>query len=369
MAPSTRMAPQRVDLLIVCGLIALSQVEVWHYRVAGGGIGAALTQAAVGCSLVWRRRHPLLAAAGVLASLFACAWVTGAEPGSATAVVATLLAFAGVGAMANRTGAVLGLLVALVLAIPMTSDHSLNTYLAIALTSFVVPWLLGALWLRRQLYLRSERDRDEAARRAVVQERRRLAWELHDVVSHNVGMMVVQAGAGDVLLEKDPDRVRDSLHAIERGGRETLVELRRLLGLLHSDENAPLASQPTLATLPLLAASLGEAGVEVTIRSEGTPRALPAGIDLTAYRIVQEALTNVLKHAAATRAEVGLRYASDLLEVEVSDNGHGAANLTSGGFGLAGIAERVALFGGELETSNAAPVGFTIRARLPLAAT
>ena len=134
MAPSIRMAPQRVDLLIVCGLTTLSQVEVWHYQLAGGGLGAALTQAAAALSLLWRRRHPLLAAAGVLAALFACAWATGADPGSATAVVAIWLAFAGVGAMANRTRAVLSLLVALVLAIPMTSDHSLNTYLAIALT-------------------------------------------------------------------------------------------------------------------------------------------------------------------------------------------------------------------------------------------
>src|SRR6266516_669660 len=211
---------------------------------------------------------------------------------------------------------------------------------------FAVVTLVVMLLVRRVLGDRerrvqlAERERDVAAREAVVEERARIARELHDAVAHNVSMIVVQAGA----------ERRDVLQTIEQIGRGALTEMRRLVGMLRADAAEPLAPQPGLRDLPTLVTQVREAGLPVELHVDGEPRELPVGIELSAYRIVQEALTNALKHAGEARASVRVHYGPDSLELEIADDGADAsAPETDGGHGLVGMRERVALYGGRLD--------------------
>ena len=209
-------------------------------------------------------------------------------------------------------------------------------------------------------------ERDLKAREAVAEERVRIARELHDVVAHAISVIVLQARGGRRVLHSDPGEAREALDAIERAGEQALTEMRRLLGLLRDgDEELALAPQPSLARIDDLAASLTETGLPVEVRVEGTPVNLPPGIDVTAYRIVQEALTNTLKHAGPARAFVVVRYEPGVVELEVLDDGPGAAGGNGSGHGLAGIGERVAVYGGELASGRRPEGGYALRARLP----
>jgi signal transduction histidine kinase len=180
-------------------------------------------------------------------------------------------------------------------------------------------------------------------------------------------MIAVQAGAADVLLDKDPRRSRESLHAIEAGARSTLLELRRLLGLLRDDDPQPLTARPTLAALPDLIEPLGRAGIPVALEAVGDPMPVSPDVEVTAYRVVQEALTNAIAHAGPCRVTVTLGYSVDGLDVQVSDDGSGRPGTSRGGYGLAGLAERVAAVGGSVTAGPRASGGFTVRALLPLA--
>jgi len=214
-----------------------------------------------------------------------------------------------------------------------------------------------------------EAEREEKARLAVALERARIARELHDVVTHNVSVMVVQAGVEARALGDEQPATSDVLRTIERVGRDTLVELRRLLGVLRrSDDRQGLAPQPTLDALDDLAEQIRDAGLPVAVRVEGERAPLPAGVELSAYRIVQEALTNSLRHAAAAHAEIVIRYGPAELEVEVCDDGRGPRNGTDRGHGLLGMRERVALHEGALEAGRRDGGGFRVHARLPLEA-
>ena len=214
----------------------------------------------------------------------------------------------------------------------------------------------------------AEREREERARRAVADERARIARELHDVVGHSVSVMTVQASAVRVRLEDDQGRVRDALAVVEQTGREALAEMRRMVGVLrHPDEAPALAPQPSLEQIQSLVERAREAGLPVELRIEGEPVELPAGVDLTAYRLVQEGLTNAIKHARAQRAEVLVRYAAGEVEVTVSDDGLGGGDGDSGGHGLVGIRERVSVYGGRLEAGVRPEGGFRLRATLPVA--
>jgi signal transduction histidine kinase len=213
----------------------------------------------------------------------------------------------------------------------------------------------------------AEREREVAAREAVVEERARIARELHDAIAHNVSMMVVQAGAERRVLDEDQESTRDVLETVEEIGRNALTEMRRLVGMLRTDDDDPLAPQPGLDDLPTLVGQVREAGLPVELAIEGPRRALPVGLELSAYRIVQEALTNALKHAGEARATVRVRYGEDSLELEVVDDGagaHGAA--VGGGHGLVGMRERVALYGGRFEAGRRPSGGFTVRVLLPI---
>jgi signal transduction histidine kinase len=244
------------------------------------------------------------------------------------------------------------------LATAMSGDSDLNDYYpAVVLAS-----LAGALGvLTRTL----QRQREDEAQRAVAEERARLARELHDVVAHAVSMVVVQAEAG--AASGPPGRVEEAFDAIADTGRTALSELRRLLGVLRSPEEAgPRQPQPGVAQLEPLVESVRRAGLPVELRIEGTGRPLPPGVDLSAYRIVQEALTNSVKHAGPARASVLLRYGDRDLELEVVDDGRGLRSSTTPGHGLAGMRERTALLGGDLDVGPAPGGGFAVRARLPL---
>ena len=214
---------------------------------------------------------------------------------------------------------------------------------------------------------RLESERDLASQIAVAGERTRIARDLHDVVAHNVSLIVVQAGAAR-MVRGQPARAVEALRLVEASGRQALEELRHLVGLLGSDQQPDLAPQPGLAQLETLAATVGSAGLSVRVRITGSRRDLPPGLDLTAFRIVQEALTNTLKHAPGASAEVHVDFRNGELGVEVIDTGGRAKPIDTpaGGHGLAGMRERVAVYGGRLETGPRAERGFRVRALLPL---
>ncbi|WUJ12197.1 histidine kinase [Actinoplanes sp. NBC_00393] len=227
-----------------------------------------------------------------------------------------------------------------------------------------------------------ERERAIAVRAAVDEERARIARELHDIVSHNVSVMIVQAGAAREVFSTMPDEAVAALSEVERAGRTTMTELRHLLGLLapaadgeEDSEGTDLAPQPTLSSLSRLVDRIAFAGLPVEVRVSGEPRPLPSGVDVTAYRIVQEALTNALKHGAGGKAEVTIRYAERALRVEVLTTGPSVLTGDSpvpsspgagAGRGLLGLRQRVAVYGGDLDARRRLGGGYRVRARLPL---
>lgn len=241
---------------------------------------------------------------------------------------------------------------------------------------FTVVWTVGFTLGRKSVEAdeakeraaRAEREREDQARAAVADERARIARELHDVVGHSVSVMTVQASGVRRLLHPDQEREREALLIVERTGREALAEMRRMVGVLRRPEEAPaLAPQPSLEHVGRLIDHAREAGLRVELRVEGQAFELPPGVDLTAYRLVQEGLTNALKHARATRAEVFVNYGEGQLEVTVSDDGKGVGNGDGGGHGLVGMRERVSVYGGELDAGPQPGGGYRLRARLPLA--
>ena len=214
---------------------------------------------------------------------------------------------------------------------------------------------------------RLERDREEAIKAAAEAGRRHIARELHDVVAHSVGVMVVQAGAARKVLEEKPEAARESLLAVEATGHEAMAELRRLLGVLSENgSDAPLMPQPGLESLDALVSRVTDAGLPVELRIEGETQPLAPGVNVAAYRIVQEALTNALKYAGGAPTEVVVRYTPQAIELEVVDEGMVSTPADGIGRGLIGMRERVALFGGTIEAGNRADRGYAVRARLPL---
>ncbi len=251
--------------------------------------------------------------------------------------------------------------------------------------------LFGAAWIlgdnlrqrrrrERELEDRAERlqtEQEERARRAVADERARIARDLHDAVAHTLSVIVLQAGAARRIAADQPKRAASVLGSIEALGREAVGDMRRLVGILRTDGDgaAETEPQPSLSRLDTLLERVRAAGLDVRVRTEGEPRPLPPGADLTAYRIVQEALTNTLRHSGAGRADVVVRYGGAGVEIEVCDNGRGpaaggagdpAAAAAAGGHGLLGMRERVGLFGGRLETGAGTGGGFRVRALLPV---
>ncbi|MGH2736301.1 MAG: histidine kinase [Actinomycetota bacterium] len=236
-------------------------------------------------------------------------------------------------------------------------------------------WLVGSFVYARQLTLEEleartrelEAARDELARAAVTDERLRIARELHDVVAHGLSLIAVQSGVGAHVMDEQPEEGRRALREIEKASRQALVEMRRLLGMLREGGEANLAPAPGVNALPALVEQVSLAGPQVELQVHGPARPLPPGLDLIAYRVVQEALTNVVKHSGATRARAVLSYSPDHLIIEVVDDGGGAGAPNGIGHGLSGMRERVQLFGGSLTSGALRDGGFGIRAEIPFA--
>jgi signal transduction histidine kinase len=240
---------------------------------------------------------------------------------------------------------------------------------------FVAAWVAGYALRERSEQAeaaearadQAEREREAAARIAVAEERARIARELHDIVAHAVSVMVLQVGA---VRHKLPDSLaedREALKGVERAGRTALTEMRRLLAAMRTEgDEVELVPQPGLDGLDSLLEEVGRAGLPVELHVEGAPFVLPRGLDLSAYRIVQEGLTNALKHARASDADVTVRYRPDVLEIEVRDNGAGTPTTDGHGHGLVGVRERVKIYGGEMTASPVPEGGFVLSTRLPV---
>jgi len=219
---------------------------------------------------------------------------------------------------------------------------------------------------RDELQARLEAARTAAAERAVAEERARIARELHDVIAHSVSVMTVQAGAVRRLLRPEQERERLALEAIESTGREALTEMRRLVGLLRRQGAMPeFSPQPSMRAVDVLVGTIREAGLPVELTVEGEPTELAPGVDLAAYRVIQEALTNALKYAGPARAWVAVRWRDGTLELEIANDGRSEAGGDGGGHGLVGLRERVALVGGTIDSGPRAGGGFVVTARLP----
>jgi signal transduction histidine kinase len=316
---------------------------------------------AQGAALWWRRVHPgrVMAIAllgGLVVQLVA---PTGMIP------VAGLFAMGSLAA-ARPPRVSIPALVGL-LALAATNYFTQNAGDTTFLLSFpVVAWALGEAARNRRVAI------EEGSRRAVTEEQARIAREMHDVIAHSVSVIVVQAAAADDVFDARPDQARAALRSIETAGRDAMLELRRLLAGVRSGPDSDAAdAAPGLERLDELAEPLRSAGLEVAVHRDGLPRSLPARVDLSAYRIVQEALTNTLRHAGATRADVTVRYTADMLEVDVLDDGRASASSArppcdGGGYGIAGMRERVAMLGGTLEAGAGPGGGYRVCARLPL---
>ena len=281
----------------------------------------------------------------------------------------------------RRTAVAAGLATAGAVAVTFAGQPVADAVLQVVATYaiFAAAWTLGDNLRPRRAYLRAleeradrlERERLENVRRATADEQARIARELHDVIAHSVSVMVVQAAAAGDVFDSNPARAREALGSIEATGREALAELRRLLGQVRSDHGAPdgaFAPQPGLRALDALVEQVRRAGIDADLHVEGRPVDLPAGIDLAAYRVAQEGVTNARKHAAASRVAVTVRYRNDRVEVEVVDDGVGHAGDDDGlGHGIIGMRERASLYGGELSAEPQPGGGFRVFASLPLA--
>ena len=214
------------------------------------------------------------------------------------------------------------------------------------------------------------REREENARRAVVDERIRIARELHDVLAHHVSVMGIQAGAARQVLKQYPEKALNSLSLIETSSRQAVAELYRLLGLLRDEKQVEkFTPQPSLQQLEKLVADMQNAGLQVEVKIEGEKREIPEMVDLSAFRIIEEALTNTLKHAGATKATININYHNSMLILDITDNGHGIvtdSKIASGGKGLIGMRERANLVNGEFWAGNGPNGGFRVKVKLPL---
>lgn len=345
-------------------VIMLAEFGFSAEHVRGPRSGAVAMSVVMALAVAFRRRYPVTSyAVGTAALAVQALWffLGGLYP------YVNLAHIYSVGTFADRRHAPL--------ALPM-GFAGIAAYFSVADHTFwPLPVLVGSIWfLTWSAGYRIARSQEEvaAARRrealaVAAAERTTIARELHDLVGHTINVMVVQAGAGRRILETDPQRARQALEAIESSGRVALEELDWLLGLLRPDEAADLAPQPGLGALPELLERFSAAGIELDHVVEGRPSPLPRALDLSAFRIVQEGLTNVLKHARASRATVTVRYRDDEVELEIADDGgtHVEAPYRAGR-GLIGIAERVAVFGGRAEHGRTERGGFRVLATLPL---
>jgi signal transduction histidine kinase len=376
LARAQERAGSLADWLPALLLTAAVQAEVW----AGGEVSSrrgadALVLLAATVPLAWRRRAPVAVVAIVTVGL---ALGSPFLDGYGTPLLAVLVAVYSLGAHAGGRARDIGVAVVVVAVGAtqiVTASRGDDPAFPGLWVLLALPFVIGCLrrWQRldsvrlREHAAQLEREREEKARLAVAAERARIARELHDVVAHAISLIVVQARAGRRTTGGQAGPPREAFDAIEGTGRLALAEMRRLVGLLRTDGEGPeLAPHPGLDQLDGLIAQVSEAGLPVELRTDGEATELPPGIDVSAYRIVQEALTNALKHAGPASARVIIHYRPDELELEVIDTGTGGQDAGAGGHGLVGMRERVSVYGGEIDAGESDGGGFAVRARLPL---
>jgi signal transduction histidine kinase len=365
------------DLALALVLATFGVVELWLVDVGPKPIAVPASLVA-GLALYWRRVAPLAVAAAVFGAVAGESLLGVSLDRPDSPLLVALAATYAVAAYRDLRIALAGMAIALAGIWIGVAGQTTNNHSDFAFTAVVVSagWLVGrgmrgrvrqtAELAERTRQLEEAREAERLA--AVAEERRRIARDLHDVIAHSVSVMVVQAGAAEDIFARNPEGVLEPIRAVQETGRAALVEMRRLLGLLREDGELGLAPQPRLADLDALAEQMRLAGLPVEVELEGNPRPLPIGVDLSVYRIAQEALTNALKHAGPARARLVLRYRESEVELEVVDDGSSSAN-GDGGHGLIGMRERVAVFGGTLEADRLPEGGFRVLARLPVAAT
>lgn len=373
-----RLRRDAVDAVIVALAVAVEvevfakgdEVELW--LIAPAALFFVLP-------LLLRRRLPLLAPCVSLAAFALCgAFDPSGLEKLDIALLAGIAVMISLGAIRDRETAIVGLALGLTTAVYVQYrfPDSTTSDLFGALVIYGGAWVGGRAFATRAEQTRilrgrvaeAEQARAVAAERAAAEERARIAGELHDVVAHSLSVMVVQSSGVRRLLREDQHRERDALLSVEQIGRQALTEMRRMLGVMRPGEAraASLTPQPSLQHLDHLIAQVVEAGLPVTLRVEGERTELPPGVDLSAYRIVQEGLTNALKHAPGSHAEVVIRFGADKLNLEVVDDGTEVAVEDGLGQGLVGMRERVALYGGTLEAGPREGGGFVLRAELPV---
>ncbi|WP_375478625.1 sensor histidine kinase [uncultured Jatrophihabitans sp.] len=367
-------------------LIAGAFTVLWLAGVVGGrvpdGRGDLVVFAVCGVlitvPLAWRRRAPVAVVLVVSSAALALAYSRSADLPIGM-VIASLVAGYSLGAYARGRRSAAALIVALVLVAVANVRHNDAGVAGLILTPvvfLVVPWLVGRLVSRllseraalRRLSVQLEHEQREVARTSVLEERSRIARELHDIVAHSISVMVVQAGAAEQFIDPS-SRARTALADIRTTGQQALVEMRHLLGILRTDDpdGSTLAPAPGLAGLEALAAAARQSGLGVTVAERGERPVLPPGVDVAAYRLVQESLSNIRKHARARTAAVTLDYRSTRLTIDVIDDGVGGVGGSGPvGHGLIGMRERVALYGGRLESGPRAEGGWRVTAELPV---
>jgi signal transduction histidine kinase len=376
----TPLLRARQDALLAGGIAVAALVEVAQRdlepRPALLVLGVVMPLA-----LVWRRRAPVEVLGFCLAASLVVELVTSPDDYPVALGIVLLVAVYSAGAHTSGRDATLASGVAGA-AVPLLSvahafdyewyDPSSATNVFVGFLVLLVAtrtvWSAGR-WAhrRRERSREAIAEREERTRAALRDERARIARELHDVVAHSMSVIVLQARGACHALATEPEEARGAMEAVERTASQTLAEMRRLVDVLRDEDgSAALAPQPSLDRLERLLGEVRAAGLPVELRVEGEAHELPPGVDLCAYRVVQEALTNALKHAGPATARVFLRYVEGAVEVEVTDTGSGSGDANGAGVGLAGMSERVALFGGRLESGPRPNGGFAVSARLPL---
>lgn len=369
------------DVLIVIAAIEMALEVGIRYGAPDGPTTprwfAVPATALIVLPLLARRRFPFAAPAALWGLAAALSFVDGRlVVVTTTASIAGLVAAFLLGNLPDRTQARAGLVVVLAGAVILMYNNPSHTIgeLVFIPVMFLGGWLTGFAVRQRaaqaeeaeERAARAERERATAARIAVAEERGRIARELHDIVAHAMSVMVLQVGAVRHRLPQSLTEDKDALRDVEKAGRAALAEMRRLLGAMHDGGDVELAPQPGLDNLDALAERVSRAGLPVHLQVEGDVVQLPRAVELSAYRIVQEGLTNSLKHAKASRADVTVRYGAEDLELEVRDDGVGTSSSDGLGHGLVGIQERVKIYGGEMLVGAGSKGGFVLTARLPL---
>jgi signal transduction histidine kinase len=365
----------RLDVALALGLCAIRLTTLVTGLQPGSGAVSYVATFALTLPLAWRSRQPLLVA--VVASAASVAEVAiGGYHDSVVGLAVWIIVTYSLGAHeqdARRLVAGVAVTAAGGLWVSVESGP-VTFWNTVAVIGVLVAPLLAGLWVRQlrlrareleQLAAQLERERDEQARVAVAEERARIARELHDEVAHAMSVIAVQADAAEGALDRDPGLVRSPLLVIRGTAREALADMRRVLGALRGDELAELAPEPGLARIGGLIEQARATGVEVEVRTEGEPRPLPPALDAAAYRVVQEGLTNVRKHAAARHVEIVIRYGRDAIGVAVADDGVGSGGGGGTGRGLVGVRERVSLLGGEF-VAGPRQRGFALSVTLPI---